>query len=192
MKLMPHAFPQEATTTLSGPILIFSITLALTTGVLFGLAPALRFSRSDISQGLQARTRNISATGSRSLNLLLGGQITLTLLLLSLAGASIAGLLRITSTKLGYDPRDVGFIGVPLKLDTGRNQPARAAYIEHLRERVATVPGVVSVSVLASGIPPSQPFDAAGTGAAFEILGHPSGVSQQAVVQLISPEYFAH
>jgi predicted permease len=191
MKLMPNAFPQEATITLNWPILIFSIALALITGILFGLAPALRLSRPDVSHVMQSRERTISGTGNRSLNFLIGGQIALTLLLLGVAGAAVGGLLRITSTKLGYDPHNVGFIGIPLQRGTGKNQPPRAAYIEHLRERVATVPGVVSVAVLASGIPPSQPFGGSGTPADFEILGHQSELHQQALVQLISPEYFA-
>ena len=191
IKLMPNSFPQEATITLSWPILIFSIALTLITGILFGLAPAFRFSRPDVSKMMQSRARIIGGTGNRSLNFLIGGQIALTLLLLGMAGAAVVGLLRITSAKLGYDPQNVGFIGIPLKLETGKNQPTRAAYIEHLRERVASVPGVVSVAVLASGIPPSQPFSGAGIGANVEILGHPSELHQQALVQLISPEYFA-
>jgi predicted permease len=191
MKLMPNAFPQEATITLNWPILVFSVTLALITGTLFGLAPAFRFSRPDVSHMMQSRARTIGGTGNRSLSFLIGGQIALTLLLLGVAGAAVAGLLRITSTKLGYDPHNVGFIGIPLKRETGKNQPTRAAYIEHLRDRVATVPGVASVAVLSSGIPPSQPFGASGLGADFEILGHRSELHQQALVQLISPEYFA-
>jgi predicted permease len=191
MKLMPNAFPQEATITLNWPILIFSVALALITGILFGLAPAFRLSRPDVSHMMQSRERTISGTGNRSLNFLIGGQIALTLLLLGVAGAAVGGLLRITSTKLGYDPHNVGFIGIPLQRGTGKNQPPRAAYIEHLRERVATVPGVGSVAVLASGIPPSQPFGGSGTPADFEILGHQSELHQQALVQLVSPEYFA-
>jgi predicted permease len=191
MKLMPNAFPQEATITLNWPILIFSVTLALITGILFGLAPAFRFSRPDVSQMMQSRTQNIRGTGNRSLNFLIGGQIALTFLLLGVAGAAVAGLFRITSTKLGYDPHNVGFIRIPLNRETGKSQPPRAAYVEALRERVATVPGVVSVAVLASGIPPSQPFGGSGLPADFEILGQQSELHQQALVQLVSPGYFA-
>ncbi len=191
LKMMPNAFPQEATIVLNWPILSFSVSLALLTGILFGLAPAFHFARPDVSQMMQARARNIDGTRNRSLNFLIGGQVALTLLLLGVAGAAVAGLLRITSTKLGYDPHHVGFIGIPLNLETGKNQPLRAAYIEHLRERVATVPGVVSVAVLASGIPPSQSFSGSGTAADFEVLGQQSEHHQQALVQLISPEYSA-
>ncbi len=191
MTLMPDAFPQEARIALNWQVLIFSVALALVTGIIFGLLPAIRFSRPDLAQGMQARAHNISGTRSRSLNLLIGGQVALTLLLLGVAGAAAAGLLRITSTKLGYDPHNVGFMGIPLKHETGKHQAPRAAYIEQLREHVAAVPGVVSVAVVASGIPPSQPFGGFGLPADFEILDHGSEDHQQALVQLVSPEYFA-
>ena len=46
--------------------------------------------------------------------------------------------MKVTSTKLGYDPHNVMAIRIPMKKDTDKNQQRRANYIEQLRERVAS------------------------------------------------------
>jgi predicted permease len=189
LRLMPDAFPQEAAITINLSILAFSVGLALVTGMLFGLSPALRLSRPYVSQALQGTTRAVRSSGSkRTLNVLIGAQIALTFVLLGLAGAAIAGFMRVTSTQLGYDPHNVMVVGIPLKRDMKKNQAERAAYIDQLRESVASVPGVVSVAVTNRGIPPSPPFGE--TQAQFEILGGQSQQEAHAAISLVSPEYF--
>ncbi len=192
LRLMPDAFPPEAAISINLPILAFSIGLALLTGLLFGLSPALHLARPNVSQVIQNTTRNAGgSTRKRTLNILIGGQITLTFVLLGSAGAAIAGFMKLTSTRLGYDPHNVVAVGIPLKRDTRKNQVERATYIDQLRERVAAVPGVVSVAVTSSGIPPSLPFSEGGMYTPFEILGGQSQQEQHAVFFLVDSEYFA-
>jgi hypothetical protein len=187
---MPNAFfPQEAAITLNLPMLAFSVGLALFCGILFGLAPAFRFSRPDVSRILQAHPRVGGGSSRRSLNLLMGSQVAMTFVLLGLSGAAIMGFLKVTTMKLGYDPHHVMSLGVPLKRDTDKNQPRRANYVEQLRERVASVPGVVSVAVATRSIPPSLPFD--GASAPAEIMGRESEKQQEAATFLVSPDYFS-
>lgn len=188
--LMPNAFPQEAAIGIHMPILAFSVGLALIAGMLSGIYPALRLSRPNLSQVIQSTSRTAGVYSSRrTLNILIGSQIAVTFLLLGFAGAAIAGFLKITSTQLGYDPHNVMVLGIPLKRDTTKNQVARAAYINQVRESVAGAPGVLSVAVCSRGIPPSPPFS--GMQAPFEILGAPSQQEQQAAISLVSQEYFA-
>jgi predicted permease len=191
LQVMPNAyFPQEAAITVNLPILAFSVVLALLTGLLSGIYPALRLSRPNLSQIIQSTSRNAGVKSSkRTLNLLIGSQIALTFLLLGLAGAAITGFLKITSTRLGYDPHNVMVVGIPLKRDTSKNRIARATYIDQVRESAASVPGVISVAVCSRGIPPAPPFN--GLKAPFEILGAPSQQEQLAATTLVSPEYFA-
>jgi predicted permease len=192
LRLMPGAFPQEAAISIDLPFLAFSVGLALITGLLSGLSPALRLSQPNVSQVMQS-TAPIAGSRSRksTLNLLIGGQIALTFVLLGSAVAAIAGFMKITSTRLGYDPHNVIAVGIPLKRDTRKNQPERATYIDQLRQRVAAVPGVVSVAVTSSGIPPSLPFREGGMYTPFEILGGQSQQEQRAVFFLVGSEYFA-
>ena len=192
LRLMPGAFPQEAAITINLPILAFSVALALITGLLFGLSPALHLSRPNVSQVVQSIAR-IAGGSSRkgTLNLLIGGQIALTFVLLGSAAAAIAGFMKITSTRLGYDPHNVIAVGIPLKRDTRKNQVERATYVDQLRERVAAVPGVISVAVTSSGIPPSLPLGGNGINTPFEILGGQSPQERQAAYFLVGSEYFA-
>lgn len=192
LQLMPDAFPAKATITINLPILAFSISLALITGVLSGLFPAMRLSRPNLSHVIQSTSRTAGVnTSRRALNVLISSQIALTFVLLGAAGAAIAGFLRITSTQLGYDPRNVMVVGIPLSRDTSKNREARAAHINRVRNAAASVPGVLAVAVSNRGIPPSPPFGGIGTQGHFEILGSHEQQEQLAVVSLVSPEYFA-
>ena len=191
LRLMPGTFPQEAAITINLPILAFSVALALITGLLFGLSPALHLSRPNVSQVIQSTARIAGGGRKGILNLLIGGQIALTFVLLGSAAAAIAGFMKITSTRLGYDPHNVIAVGIPLKRDTRKNQVERATYVDQLRERVAAVPGVISVAVTSSGIPPSLPLSEGGMYTPFEILGGQSSQERQAVYFLVGSEYFA-
>jgi predicted permease len=191
LRLMPDAFAQEAAITINLPILAFSVALALFTGLLFGLSPALRLSRPNVSQIIQGTARAAAGTSKRMLNLLIGGQIALTFVLLGLAGAAIAGFMKITSIQPGYDPHNVMAVDIPLKQDTKKNQVERATYIDQLRKRAAAVPGVLSVAVASDASLPSPPFAGMGTQAPFEILGGQSQQDLHAAIYLVGAEYFA-
>jgi predicted permease len=192
LRLMRDAFPQEAAITINLPILAFSVALALITGVLSGFSPALRLSRPNVSHVIQSTARTAGgSTRKRTLNLLIGGQIALTFVLLGSAGAAIAGFLKITSTQLGYDIHNLMVVHIPLKRDTKKNQAARATYIDQLREHAAAVPGVLSAAVGPNQIPPSLPFGERGTHTPFEILGGQDEQEQHAVIFLTDSNYFA-
>jgi predicted permease len=192
LRLMPNAFPQEAHITINLPILAFSISVALISGVLSGLSPALRLSRPNVLQIIQSTARAAGGrNGTRTTNLLIGSQIALTFILLGLAGAAIAGFVKVTSTRLGYEPHNVIAIRIPLKRETGKNQQRRANYIDQLRERVSSVPGVLSVAVASDLIPPVQPFGDLGSADPFQILGGRPKQQPQAVATLVSQQYFA-
>jgi len=94
--LPENSFPHEAAIHINLPVLVFSTAIALATGVLFGLWPALRLSRPDLTSIMHAGTRKIAGRlGARGANdTLVAAQIALTLLLLAAAGASIQAFLR--------------------------------------------------------------------------------------------------
>ena len=118
--LPEFSFPHEAAIHLNMPVLIFSIALAVATGVLFGLWPALELSRPDVARAMQSSSRKTTAgAGRRRLHgALISGQIALTLLLLAGAGAAIEGFVRLSNVKLGYDPHHVMSVGIPVHQGT--------------------------------------------------------------------------
>jgi hypothetical protein len=120
-------------------VLCFSIGLALVTGILFGLSPALQLSRSEVSQAMQSSTRKImgGVSGKRTHTALIAAQIATTLLLLSAAGAAMEGFLHLLHADLGYDPHNTSGVGIPMHNNTYMSWEARAAYFDHLRQGVA-------------------------------------------------------
>jgi putative ABC transport system permease protein len=186
-RLPEYSFPHEADFHVNLPVLIFSVGLAVVSGVLFGLFPALESARREINPVIQAGTHKVagSVRGKRMHTGLIAGQIALTLLLLTAAGAAIQGFSRMMRRPLGYDPYHVMSVGIPVHENTLNGWAERAAYFTQLRERVAAMPGVVSAGVSSNATPPSN-----GWTQPFEILGKTAAEQQEARANFISPEYF--
>jgi putative ABC transport system permease protein len=186
--LLPeYAFPHEASIQISLPALAFCVMVALITGVLFGLSPALRLSRPDVRDAMQAGSRRIAGNvaGRTIHHLLIGGQIALTLVLLTTSIISIRAFLKLARTPLGYDPHNVMSVGLPLRENAYATMPQRAALIEALQDKASTVHGVQMVAVSSNATPPYNGFSVP-----VEIPGA-SGANQQVVrMNLVGPGYF--
>lgn len=187
MLLPRYAFAPEVVIHINVPVLLFSIAIAMATGIAFGLWPALKLSRPEVNQFAQSGTRRVvgSVHGRRTQNALIAGQIALTLLLLAGAGAAIEGFRHLLHVPLGYDPHKVMSAGIPLHEGTYATWAARAAYFEQLRTKVAGTPGVTMASISSNATPPSS-----GWFTKFDILGKTETGAQMASLELIGPGYF--
>src|ERR1700756_3699419 len=186
--LLPkYSFPHEAAIQINLPVLAFSVTLALLTGILFGLWPALQMSRPEVSQVMQSSTRKIvgGVHGRNTHAVLTGAQVALTLVMLAGAGAAMEGFLRLIHTPLGYDPHNVMSVGIPVHDGAYPTWRAREAYFEQLRNRASTVPGVTMAAISSNATPPSNGWQ---TG--VEILGQLPRDDQKLRVNFVSPGYF--
>ncbi len=191
--LSPDSFPAESVIRINAPILAFSVALALLCGILFGLVPALRLSRRDSARMLPGRQIGVvAAPAKHRWSVLIAAQVALTLLLMATAGTAIRSLLQLMRMPLGYDPANVMKVGIMLHVDDpgewGRIQSreARTAYIEQIREKIASVPGVSTVAVGADATPPYT-----GDESSFEIDGTGDREQPQARVILVGQRYFA-
>ncbi len=186
--LLPRStFASEAVISINLPVLFFSVTVALGTGMLFGLWPALQLSQTKIGQLMQSSTRRLagSVRGRRAHSMLIAGQVALTLLLLAAAGSSLKGFAQLIHQPLGYDPHNVMTVEIPLREDSYRTWSARAAYFEQLREKVAETPGVTAAAISTDAIPPQN-----GWTIGFDVLGKPAN-NTIISANLVSPQYFA-
>jgi predicted permease len=186
-ELLPkYSFPHEAAIQINLPVLGFSVALALVTGVLFGLWPSLQLSRPDVVQVMQATTRRIVGARGRVMNnILIAGQIALTLVMLAGAGAAMRGFLRLLDTPLGYDPHNIMSVGIPVHDGAYPNWEARAAYFEKLRDKVAAVPGVAMAAISTNATPPSN-----GWNTSIEVMGKARRDDQKVRINFVSPGYF--
>lgn len=186
--LPPYSFAPEVAIEISLPVLFFSVGMALLTGILFGLSPAIQLSRPEPGKALQSGMRRIagSVRSRRAHSILISSQIALTLLLLAGAGAAIEGFMRMIHAPLGYDPHNVISIWIPIPKNTFTNWSSRSAYFEQLRERINQVPGVTATAFAPNATPPQ-----AGSKMPFEILGLPGLSQRTALMNLTGPEFFS-
>ena len=157
--LPPYSFPHEAVIHINLPVLAFSVGIALVTGVLFGLSPALQLSRPEVSQVMQSSTRTIvgRVRGRVTNNALIAAQIALTLLMLAGAGAAMEGFVKLLHTPLGYDPHNVMSVGIPVhERNTYKTWAERSAYFDVLMQKAATVQGVEMAAISSNATPPSK------------------------------------
>jgi putative ABC transport system permease protein len=186
-RLPEYSFPHEADFHINVPVLIFSVALAILSGVLFGLFPALQFSRPEISQVMQASMRRLagSVRGRKMHTALIAGQIALTLLLMSAAGAAIEGFLHMMRVPLGYDPHAVMSVGIPLRDNSYTTWDARKNYFAQLRDQVAAVPGVTMTGISTNATPPDSGFRVP-----IDILGRTPQDAQEATIEMVGTDYF--
>ena len=185
-RLPDHSYPYEADFHINLAVVYFSVGLAVFSGIIFGLFPALQSARPEISQVMQASMRRLtgSVRGRRLHAALIAGQIALTLLLMTAAGAAIQGFLHMLRVPLGYDPQHVMSIVIPLHENAYTTWTERSRFFTQLREKIAATPGVLVAGISTNATPPDS-----GWVLPVEILGKPASQAQEAHLEFVSPEY---
>jgi predicted permease len=166
------------------PVLLFSAGLAMASALIFGLSPALSFSR----PRLTATARTTAGVESRRAHhLLLAAQIALTVLLLAGTGAAVRVLIGLYRTSLGYDPHNVMMAVISLPENSHTEWADRATFYERLQNQMADVPQVESVALATnSGIPPQS-----GQRSVVDVPGQDTTGGEAPILQRISAHYFA-
>ena len=132
---------------LDGATLIFTMLTGVASAVLFGLGPAWRTSRHDLTAVMKAGSSGAVSrvTGSALRNLLLIGEMALALVLLTAGGLMLTSVMRLQATSLGFDPRSLLTAG--LSLPDPQYEPARATQLfEQLLTRLESQPGIESIA----------------------------------------------
>jgi len=166
-------------------MLAFTAAISVLTGILFGLAPALRATRLDLAPALRRVTRSVHG-GLRAGKLLCVVQVALSLVLLIGAGLFVRSLQRILNQDGGVARDRVLIVRVEPKGSDQRNIPGTTARLDRiyrdLQARVNGIPGVVS-----SSLAQFTPTTLRGNNVPF---GLPSGEEKRALVPMVYPRYF--
>ena len=167
-------------------MLAFTAAVSLLTGILFGLAPALRATRIDLAPALRNVARSVHG-GLRAGKLLCVVQVALSLVLLIGAGLFVRSLQRILNQDAGVARDRVLIVRVEPKGSDQRNIPGTTARLDRiyrdLQTRVSAIAGVVSCSLAQF-----TPTTLRGNNVAFTL---PSREEKRALVPMVYPEYFA-
>jgi putative ABC transport system permease protein len=153
MPALPEGIRVAIDPRLDWSVLLFTIAFAIVTGVLFGLAPAVHSSRTDVSTIL--KDDSAAVTGrfrrSRMRGALVVTQVACSLLLLICAGLSLRSLERVRPTRVGFGSEDI--VVAPVRLeDSGYDRRRAQQLYRDVAARIAAFPGVRSV-VLADMVP---------------------------------------
>jgi predicted permease len=127
--------------------------LCIVSGLLFGLAPALRASRPDLNHVLQEGARTIGRhRGGWVASTLIVFQFALTLVLLTGAGVFVHSLLKTFDANRSVPSRQLMIAGLQLPQDRYKDSAARERFYDRLLPRLRALPGVTSAA-LASNPP---------------------------------------
>jgi len=141
-RLYPGALPRLDEATLDGPVLLFTVVVSMTVGIMSGMVPALQLSR--LSPFHVLREGSTGTPGSRPLqDGLVVAQVALAMVLLVGAGLLTNSFRRLTAVDLGFDASHV--LAVPLTLPESRYPtwaPETARFYQSVMERIEAIPGV--------------------------------------------------
>lgn len=153
--LMPGFYvPNEARVEVNGAVLVFCCVVSVLTGILFGLAPALQFSRPNLVESIKDEERgSAAAAGGRTRAALVIAEVGLSVVLLVSAGLTIRSFVALQRVALGFQPEHVLTMGVPLPPRRYAGWEQRNRFGRELLERVRALPGIEAATLGNGGLP---------------------------------------
>jgi predicted permease len=146
----PGNIPRLEAIGINGEVLAFTFGISLATGVLFGLAPAVRIVRVDPNASLKAGGRSGRSEGGlymkrhRLRGLLVVSEIALSLILLVGAGLLIRSFILLQRVPPGFTTNHVATMQLAINGDKYRDDKVRAGFYRELDARISHLPGVVA------------------------------------------------
>jgi len=129
-------------------VLAFTLLVSLATALLFGMAPALRATRINLSPGLKERTGAVSvASRSPLAKALIVGQVALSLVLLVGAGLFLRTLVKLAGVDTGFNKENVLLFGIDPSSVGYKEDLRLASLYQQIEQRVGAVPGVRAASI---------------------------------------------
>jgi predicted permease len=188
--LGPQNTPRLDQVGLDGAALLFALGISLLTGVLFGLAPALQTSRTDLSGVIREGTRGSKGrAGTRARGALVMVEIALAVVLLAGAGLLIRSFQRLQEVDPGFQPARVVTFRLTLPEARYSDAPKLRAFMDGLLERMRGLPGVDAAGATVYGMP----FAGQVNMLTFDIAGRPPqpvGQEEAMRVAAATPDYF--
>jgi putative ABC transport system permease protein len=171
-------------------VLLFSAALTLTTGIIFGVAPALQVSRPDLNETLKegGRSGTKGAKAQHVRSALVVAQVALSLVLLVGAGLMLRSFAELQATSPGLDPTNVVAAGVTLPGARYSDLDARRQFIRRVIDRLEATPGVESAATVTP-----LPLSMNGWQTSFLVEGFPEpepGKFPTNDIARITPNYF--
>ena len=154
LALAPEEIPRLAEAAIDGRVLAVAVGLAVLTGCVFGLAPALRLSRLPALAAMIGE-HGVGGTGLRRVrfrSMLVIAQVAVSVSLFVLAGLAAQTFLTLLPANLGFEAKSRTVLPLSLRPDLFPSAAARLSHLDELTRRVRALPGVSDVA-LATDVP---------------------------------------
>jgi len=147
-KVEHYTVPRMQFLELNYQVLAFNLGISLLTGILFGMVPALRFSKVKLHDTLKDNsTTSTERQGKRMRSALVVCEVALSVALLVGAGLLVKSLFHLFNASLGFDPQNVLTMELRPSRNRYRENAKFAAVLRDVLERVQAQPGVESVAM---------------------------------------------
>ena len=183
--------PRAAEVGIDTNVIVFTLVVSVATGLLFGLAPALQTSRTNLQETLKDGSRSGTADfAGRALRRgLVVAEVALSLTLLVGAGLLIKSVARLQGVDPGFDPHGVLVFNLNLPQVKYPSDTAQILFTDQLMPRLTAVPGV-----RAAGLTSVIPFGGGWSTASFNIenlIVPPGQNGPWGDLRIVSPDFFA-
>jgi putative ABC transport system permease protein len=152
----PGNIPRLEAINLDATVLAFTFGVSVVTGIVFGLAPALRAARPDLNNALKAGGRNTQGEGGfgssrrRLRSLLVVVEVAISLMLLVGAGLLVRSFVRLQNVSPGFEPEGVISMRLGPSARQFQNRDEALGYYRPFNEAIAAVPGVTMRGAVSS------------------------------------------
>jgi predicted permease len=153
---LPDTLPRASEIHIDQRVLLFTAATALLAGILFGLAPAFKISRTNLQGTLSEGNRGASGARHRAHNIFVVVEMALALVLLIGAGLMLRSLVQLWNVDPGFNPHNVLTFGLSLSPSASQASPdsIRASF-RNVESAIASTPGVQSACMSWGAFPMS-------------------------------------
>jgi predicted permease len=189
LNLVSDSLPRAQEISLDWRVLLFTFVISILSGILFGLAPAIRTLRPNLQETLKEGGRGTSGGRHRAQGLFVAVELSMAVVLLIGAGLMLRSLSRLWESSPGFDPNHLlAFeVGLPPTMAKAAPEEIRAR-LREVHRRLAALPGVESVSAQRGSLPMATDSEDS-----FWIEGRPKPESENdlywAIWSEVEPEY---
>ncbi|MGA9770171.1 MAG: ABC transporter permease [Blastocatellia bacterium] len=180
LALMPQELPRHQEINLDYQAVMFAIGMSLLTSLLFGIVPALRATRTCVSETIKASSSRTRA--GRLDRLLIVSEVALSLVLLVGAGLLVKSFVKLRAVELGFDPQHLTATQISLTSDKYRTTAQVWNFEQQVLERLRGLPGIVAAAA-ASNVPLER-------GLRMGITVDGRVIDRSVQIRAISPQYF--
>ena len=182
--------PPNTHVAMDARVLVFVIALSAVTGVLFGIVPALKATRPNLTNAIKqgGSGSGFGRSGARLRGSLVVAEVALAFILLVGSGLLIRSFFRIQASDTGFTAANVVTAYLPIPGDRFKTPEAFTLYLRQLEDAVAAAPGVRDVAVTSA-----LPLEGWGYGMPFQVVGDrvkdPAN-RPSCFFKMVAPSYF--